>query len=81
MLRPKGLVSCYKDNYFQLESCKWVENMQLIILGTLWTHVLVKEKDRCHFMMSMWDVCGAGCITKFCERKPMRTCSVTWVVP
>jgi hypothetical protein len=32
------------DNHFPLESCKGIENMELIMLGTLGTQVFMKKK-------------------------------------
>jgi hypothetical protein len=34
------------DNHFPLESCKGIENMELIMLGTLGTQVFMKKKER-----------------------------------
>jgi hypothetical protein len=40
----RALFFCCRDNHFPLETCKWVENMQIIMLRTLGMHVLVKKK-------------------------------------
>jgi hypothetical protein len=42
----KALFFCCRDNHFPLETCKWVENMQIIMLRTLRMHVLAKKKKR-----------------------------------
>lgn len=41
---PLGLVSCYRDSHFLLESCNYSETMYLIMLGTLGKHVLMKKR-------------------------------------
>jgi hypothetical protein len=33
------------DNQFPIERCKGIENMELIMLGTLGTQVFMKQKE------------------------------------